>query len=288
VSEPDAFQDEMRRLLLGELGSDPLAIDQDTGDRLLSGRLDPADAPPGFAEVARVLEAAAAPTNPHELEGEATALAAFAAWRLPPASAVSHAARRRSRLGSKLAVVAVAVGVLMVGGVAAAATGSLPEPAQRVVDSVSRTAHHPPWAPPLRGDRGRARNGGQDQRPAGGGVHQDDQRGQGQGRQAVGAATGQGATGQARRGACASPAPSLAGAPGGKNRSASNAATPAGGVGKVDDSCRPGASPTRHGDDSESGLRHPATGNESGGNGSVGKGPQGNARAEGHRQESGD
>jgi len=283
VSEPDALQNEMRRLLLGELGSDPLAIDQDTGDRLLSGRLDPADAPPGYAEVARVLEAVAAPANPHELEGEATAMAAFAAWRPPPTSAASHAALRRSRLGSKLTVVAVAVGVLMVGGVAAA-TGTLPEPAQRLVDSVTRTAHHPPWSPPLRGDQGRARSGGQDQRPAGGGVQRDDQRGQG--RQAVGAATGQGATGQARRDACGPSAPSLAGAPG-KNRSASTAAIPAA-AGKADDSCKPGSSPTRHGDDPESGLRHPAKGNESGGNGSVGNGSEGNSRAVGHRQESGD
>lgn len=283
MSERDALQDEMRRLLLGELGSDPLAIDQDTGGRLLSGRLDPADAPPGYAEVARVLEAAAAPANPHELEGEATAMAAFAAWRLHSASAVSHTARRRSRRGSKLAVVAVAVGVLMVGGVAAATTGTLPEPAQRVVDSVSRTAHHPPWSPPLRGDRDRARSGGQDQRPAGGGVHQDDQRGQSQGRQAVWpAATGQGAIGQARRGACAPPSPRRAGAPG-KNRSASQAAIPTGGAGKVDDSCKQGAPTAAHGDGSEPGLPYPAKGN-----GSVGNGSEGNGRAEEHRQENGD
>lgn len=40
MSGPDAYQDEMRRLLLGELGVDPLALDQDTADRLHTGRLD--------------------------------------------------------------------------------------------------------------------------------------------------------------------------------------------------------------------------------------------------------
>ncbi len=45
MSDPDAFQDEMRRLPLGELRVDPLALDGDTAYRLLAGRLDPADAP---------------------------------------------------------------------------------------------------------------------------------------------------------------------------------------------------------------------------------------------------
>jgi hypothetical protein len=47
MSAPDAFQDEMRRLLLGELGINPLALDGDTADRLLAGRPDPAEAPTG-------------------------------------------------------------------------------------------------------------------------------------------------------------------------------------------------------------------------------------------------
>jgi hypothetical protein len=201
MSERDGLQDEMRRLLLGELGSDPLAIDQDTADRLLAGRLNPADAPPGYAEVAKVVAAAAAPALPHELEGEAAAKAAFAHERLDRRGAVSHAAPRRrppqrrssvgaapgravaaprQRRASRFAVVAVAVAVLMVGGVAAATTGTLPGPAQRLVDSVSRSAHrHQPASPSRQGDAGGARNSGHDQHSSVGAGHVVGQHGDG-------------------------------------------------------------------------------------------------------------
>ena len=52
-------------------------LDADTAERLLSGRLDPDDAPPGYAEVARLLRAAAAPADPAELTGQAAAMDAF-------------------------------------------------------------------------------------------------------------------------------------------------------------------------------------------------------------------
>jgi hypothetical protein len=273
MTERDGIQDEMRRLLLGEVGSGPLAIDQDTADRLLAGRLDPADAPPGYAEVANVLAAAAAPTHPHELDDESAALAAFSAARPDRNGAVSHAAPRRGRLGSKLAVVAVAVGVLMVGGVAAAATGSLPEPAQRVVDSVARTAHHiAPWSPPRRGDEGKARSSGSDQRPADGGGRPRQER------QGVGVdSTGPGAGGSVNQDACAASSTGSAGARG-KNRSAAPqaAANPAGGAGTVDSSCHKEAAPGWHGDGSD--LKDPTKGTTAPGNG----------RAAGHRKEKGE
>jgi hypothetical protein len=273
MSEADAYQDEMRRLLLGELGSDPLAIDQDTADRLLAGRLDPADAPPGYAEVARVLAAAAAPTHPHELDSESTVVAAFAAARLGRDHAVSHAAPRRSWLASKLAVVSVAVGVLMGGGVAAAAAGTLPEPAQRVVDSVARTAHHvSPWSPTRQEVQGRARSSGNDQRPAAGGGRPRP------GRLAVGVdSTGPGAAGLAKRGACAAPSAGPAGA---RDKHSSTepqaAASAAGGAGKVAPSCHRQAAPS--GDGGGSDLRHPETGAPASGNG----------RAAQHRKENGE
>jgi hypothetical protein len=50
VSGDDALGDEMHAP-----DRDPLALDQGTADRLLAGTLDPADAPPAYAEVARVL-----------------------------------------------------------------------------------------------------------------------------------------------------------------------------------------------------------------------------------------
>jgi hypothetical protein len=58
-----------------------LPVDDDTAERLLAARLDPADAPPGYAGVARLLRAAAAPAHPDELAGEPTALAMFRAAR---------------------------------------------------------------------------------------------------------------------------------------------------------------------------------------------------------------
>ena len=60
-------------------------LDADTAERLLSGRLDPDDAPPGYAEVARLLRAAAAPADPTELTGQAAAMDAFRTAHARPA-----------------------------------------------------------------------------------------------------------------------------------------------------------------------------------------------------------
>ena len=228
MTERDGLQDEMRRPLLGELGADPLAIDQDTADRLLAGRLDPADAPPGYAEVARVLAAAAAPATPHELEGEATATAVFAHRRLDRHGVDSHATPRRSPLGSRLAVVAVAVGVLMVGGIAAAATGALPGPAQRLVDSVSRTARHlEPWSSSHEADEGGTRRSGQDQRPAVGGGHSGGQPRHRQGQDVVRpGSAGRGATGKANQGVQGAPKAEPGGAHSNSRSAASHAVVP--------------------------------------------------------------
>jgi hypothetical protein len=125
---------EMRRLL-NRLRDDPLVLDDDSADRLLAGRMDPADAPPGFAEAATVMAAATAPARPDELDGVESALdvyrAALTERPSPP---------RRPFMLVKLltvkAAVAVFSGALLIGGVAAAATGSLPDVAQRVVDRV--------------------------------------------------------------------------------------------------------------------------------------------------------
>jgi hypothetical protein len=230
----------MRRLLLSGLGSDRLAIDQDTAGRLLAGRLDPADAPPGYAEVATVLAEAAAPAFPHELKGEAATTAAFVRERLDRLGAGSHSApRRRPRVrGSfRFTLVAVAAAVLMVGGVAAAATttGRLPGPAQRLVDSVSRTAHpQQPTSSTRQQDAGLVRSGGHDQFPAAGGGHDSGQ--PGKPRYEVGSGSaGRGATGpatqgahsasEAAHGAHGAPKAEPGGAPG-KRSAVSHAATP--------------------------------------------------------------
>lgn len=81
--------------------------------------------------VADVLAAAAAPTEPGPLPGEAAALAAFR-------SAVPTPHRRTRMLPSikAAALAATAAGALLTGGVAAAATGTLPGAAQDKAQTV--------------------------------------------------------------------------------------------------------------------------------------------------------
>jgi hypothetical protein len=209
MSDPDALQEEMRRLLLGEFGGDPLALDGETADRLLAGRLDPADAPPGYAEVAVVLSAVAGPPTPVELAGEAAATATFVATVRPTARSRRRAGGRRTALGSRLvALAAAALCAMLVGGVAAAATGTLPEPARRVVHAVTRAAHHQPARHVVpRHDPGEVRSGsegrGRDGAAAVGGAGTA-QHAHG-GRMAPAAPAGPDATGRAEGKACASP-----------------------------------------------------------------------------------
>ena len=109
------------------------ALDDDTAERLLSGRLPPEDAPPSYAEVARFLSAAAGPPTPGELAGQPAALAAFRTAREPvrglarapgrnrPAGAGRAGRRARpvgsGRAGGRARLVAVALaGTLAVGG----------------------------------------------------------------------------------------------------------------------------------------------------------------------------
>ncbi len=138
MSPGDGSPAEMRRLL-NRLRDDSLVLDDDSADRLLAGRMDPADAPPGYAEAAAVMAAATAPARPDELDGVESVLDAFrAAQRARPVSP-----RRPHMLVRLLTVKAVAAaftGALLIGGVAAAATGSLPDPAQRVAHMVGAPA----------------------------------------------------------------------------------------------------------------------------------------------------
>jgi hypothetical protein len=132
MNDDDALPFEMRRLP-GSPGSSPPTLDHDTADRLLAGRLDPADAPPGFAAVAKVVTAATAPATPEELAGEPAAVAQFAAmarsgWRPRATTPTRRAGAPRRILGVRLAV-AVLAAVLSIGGVAAA-TGVFPGPAK--------------------------------------------------------------------------------------------------------------------------------------------------------------
>jgi hypothetical protein len=124
---------EMRRLEREHADPDRYAVDEKTADRLLAGELEPTEVAGPYALVATVFAAAAVPPREVELAGEDAAVAAFWAAR----RSVHTTCPARSRpvlskfLGAKAVALAVA-GTLSVGGVAAAATGSLPEAAQRV------------------------------------------------------------------------------------------------------------------------------------------------------------
>jgi hypothetical protein len=116
-----------------------LYLDQDTADRLLAGRVDPDDAPPGYADVARLLRAAGAPPTPAELVREEQAVAAAARTvRARPVLTSTPATRRhtvRSRFFRVKVAGLIAVGtVLGTGGLAAA--GALPDAGQNAASDV--------------------------------------------------------------------------------------------------------------------------------------------------------
>src|SRR5215211_1242013 len=118
----------------------PPADDQDLLDRLLDGRLDPASAPPHYRRLARLLAAMTAPAAPQELAGERQAMASFAAAMRshPPTLSPRRTAVPRKVLTIKAAAAAL-VAALSLGGVAAAASGLLPDQASPVADQAPAT-----------------------------------------------------------------------------------------------------------------------------------------------------
>jgi hypothetical protein len=141
MDREDASSAEMRR----PPPDDPLALDDASVERLLTGTLPAASAPPGYAGVARLLAATVAPPTPRELAAQPAVLAelrAVAGGRRAAATARSARPRRR-RFG--LAVVVV-VGALATGGVAAA-TGHLPNPVREAARSVLGPAGGTPAGP---------------------------------------------------------------------------------------------------------------------------------------------
>jgi hypothetical protein len=130
----DASSAEMRRPFT-DSDAEPLAFDEETVERLLSGELSPEQAPPGYTDVAKLLAATTAAPGREELAGQAAALAELRA--VTRAGAADHRLaakpRRRRRVG--LAAVIV-VGAFAIGGVAGAATGHLPGPVREAVRSI--------------------------------------------------------------------------------------------------------------------------------------------------------
>jgi hypothetical protein len=154
MAADDASSADMRRASAGP-DADPLALDDDTVERLLTGDLPPDQAPSGYAEVARLLAAAVAAPSPGELAGQAAALAELRAVTRARAAAGGRRAarvdtRRRRRTG--LAVVVVA-GALAAGGVAGAATGHLPGQVREAARTILATGGGEPPASTRTGPR---------------------------------------------------------------------------------------------------------------------------------------
>ena len=115
-------------------------LDEDSASRLLQGLVHPDDAPPGYGAVAGLLNSAAQlPLGTVEEDTAAITVSAMVEV-IRDATPAPEISRRKTMLGKLLAgkaLAAVAVLGLTATG-AAAATGSLPDPAQSVVsDAVS-------------------------------------------------------------------------------------------------------------------------------------------------------
>jgi hypothetical protein len=120
---------EMRRQLL----------DGDTLERLLAGRVEPGDAPPGYAEVARVLSAVAAPIDPADLghESEHVEAARILVTRRSFASDRSDGRPKEMRAkGYRLKVAGLLVLGTLLGTSGLAVAGVLPDTAQDMLSNV--------------------------------------------------------------------------------------------------------------------------------------------------------
>jgi len=139
---------------------DKIPLDRQTADRLLAGTLDPDDAPPGWARVASLLQAAAGPVDPVGFPHDESTVAAMVTElteRSPASGGVgSRPGSRRSRWW-RAKLVAVAVGCTLVATTGLAFAGALPAPAQDAVSTVlakigiSVPRHNAPAGPEVPG-----------------------------------------------------------------------------------------------------------------------------------------
>jgi hypothetical protein len=135
----------MRRLRF-PLGSDPLALDDQTAGRLLGGAMLPDDAPPRYRDAAWVIRALGQPPTPAELADEADAVAGIAAAIASSPSPDTRRSRMpRKVLSTKRLVVLGAAGALaLFGGLAAAITTPGPNDASNGHANDHSTAHEVP------------------------------------------------------------------------------------------------------------------------------------------------
>jgi hypothetical protein len=116
----------------------PVPLDLDTADRLLAGAVLPEDAPPGFAQVAQVLEAASAEPTPDELAREAKDVAMVVAAVQLSSSTRSMSPRRSfmpfALSRPRITAAFVAAALACTAGLASA--GSLPGAAQDIASTM--------------------------------------------------------------------------------------------------------------------------------------------------------
>jgi hypothetical protein len=122
-----------------DMDYDMQPLDTDTADRLLAGAIQPEDAPPGYAELARVLRAASAETTAEELACEAEIVAMVAA-AVRSSSSVHPSSSRRSYMPFALsrprisaAIVAAWLACTVIG---LASAGALPGAAQEIASTM--------------------------------------------------------------------------------------------------------------------------------------------------------
>ena len=116
-------------------GMDRFALDAGTAERLVTGAVDGADAPPEYRNVADVLLAMREPPESWELVGGPAVAERIAAAVVVPRTERVVPRSRRFVSRTRVAVASfVASGLALTGGFAAA--GALPDPAQRVASAV--------------------------------------------------------------------------------------------------------------------------------------------------------
>jgi len=116
----------------------PVPLDLDTADRLLAGTVAPEDAPPGYANVARLLESAAAAPTADELSRETEVVAAVAA-AVRSSSSIQSVSPRRFFMPFALSrprMTATVVALTLACSAGLASAGSLPGAAQDVASAM--------------------------------------------------------------------------------------------------------------------------------------------------------
>jgi hypothetical protein len=116
----------------------PVPLDLDTADRLLAGTVAPEDAPPGYANVARLLEFAAAQPMAEELSRETEVVAMVAAGVRSSSSIHSVSPRRffTPFALSRPRITAAFVALTLACTAGLASAGSLPGAAQDIASSM--------------------------------------------------------------------------------------------------------------------------------------------------------